>query len=168
MHTEVHTLKHTYTHTCACCGLYPTGFLGPLDSPGKNPGEGCHFLLQGIFPTQGLNRHPLHLLHGQVGSLPVSHLGSPRRHLCPRVRVPLPGRHSEAGRASAAPTLGGPPSLLTDPLGSWLRRPPVAPAPRLRVLLGPVPFLGGVGASWSLWPSGPCFPEPSGQARFCD
>ena len=25
----------------------------------------CHSLLQGIFPTQGLN---LHLLHGQVGS----------------------------------------------------------------------------------------------------
>ena len=25
------------------------------DSPGKNTGEGCHTLLQGIFPTQGLN-----------------------------------------------------------------------------------------------------------------
>ena len=24
--------------------------------PGKNTGVGCHFLLQGIFPTQGLNR----------------------------------------------------------------------------------------------------------------
>ena len=24
------------------------------DSPGKNTGVGCHFLLQGIFPTQGL------------------------------------------------------------------------------------------------------------------
>ena len=30
---------------------------GPLsgDSPGKNPGVGCHALLQGIFPTQGSN-----------------------------------------------------------------------------------------------------------------
>ena len=27
----------------------------PLDSPGKNIGVGCHFLLQGIFPTQGAN-----------------------------------------------------------------------------------------------------------------
>ena len=26
----------------------------PWDFPGKNTGEGCHFLLQGIFPTQGL------------------------------------------------------------------------------------------------------------------
>ena len=26
------------------------------DSPGKNTGVGCHVLLQGIFPTQGLNQ----------------------------------------------------------------------------------------------------------------
>ena len=26
-----------------------------MDSPGKNPGVGCHFLLQGIFQTQGSN-----------------------------------------------------------------------------------------------------------------
>ena len=32
----------------------------------------CHFLLQGIFLTQGLN---LGLLHQQVDSLPLSHLG---------------------------------------------------------------------------------------------
>ena len=30
---------------------------------------GCHALLQGIFPTQGLNPYPLHLLHWQDGSL---------------------------------------------------------------------------------------------------
>ena len=39
---------------------------------------GCHFLLQGIFPTQGLN---LHLLYWQADSLPLSHLGSPSLHL---------------------------------------------------------------------------------------
>ena len=33
---------------------------------------GCHFLLQGIFQTQGLN---LSLLHWQMDSLPLSHLG---------------------------------------------------------------------------------------------
>ena len=33
----------------------PPKFLGPWDSPGKNTGVGYHFLLQGIFPTQGLN-----------------------------------------------------------------------------------------------------------------
>ena len=34
---------------------------------------GCHFLLQGIFPTQGSNPH---LLHWQQDSLPLSHHGS--------------------------------------------------------------------------------------------
>ena len=34
--------------------------LCPWDSPGKNTGVGCHFLLQGIFPTQDLNPSFLH------------------------------------------------------------------------------------------------------------
>ena len=46
--------------------------------PGKNIGEGCHFLLQGIFSLQGSNLCLLHLLHWQVDSLPLSHLGSPQ------------------------------------------------------------------------------------------
>ena len=33
----------------------PTRFLRPWDFPSKNTGAGCHFLLQEIFPTQGLN-----------------------------------------------------------------------------------------------------------------
>ena len=53
---------------------HPTRLLYPWDSPGKNAGVGCHFLLQGIFPTQGLN---MHLLHWQADSLPLRHLGSP-------------------------------------------------------------------------------------------
>ena len=32
--------------------------------PGKNTGVGCHFLRQGIFPTQGLNPGLLHC--GQI------------------------------------------------------------------------------------------------------
>ena len=36
---------------------------------------GCHFLLQGIFLTQGLN--PC-LLHWQVDSSPLSHQGRPQ------------------------------------------------------------------------------------------
>ena len=35
--------------------LYPWRLLRPWNSPGKNTGVGCHFLLQGIFLTQGLN-----------------------------------------------------------------------------------------------------------------
>ena len=36
--------------------------LSPWDSPGKDTGKDCHFLLQGIFPTQGVNPRLLCLL----------------------------------------------------------------------------------------------------------
>ena len=36
-------------------GLQPARLLCPWDSPGKKIGVGCYSLLQGIFPTQGLN-----------------------------------------------------------------------------------------------------------------
>ena len=36
-------------------GLQPTRLLCSWDSPGKKTGVGCHFLLQGILPTQGSN-----------------------------------------------------------------------------------------------------------------
>ena len=54
----------------------PIGLLCPWNCPGKNTGVGCHFLLQGILPTQGLNPCLQHLLHWQADSLPLSHLGS--------------------------------------------------------------------------------------------
>ena len=42
--------------------------------PGHEYWVGCHFLLQGIFPTQGSNPS---LLHWQDNSSTLSHLGSP-------------------------------------------------------------------------------------------
>ena len=44
-----------------------------------NTGEGCHFLLQGTFPTHRPNPGLLCLLHWWVGSLPLSHWGSSQR-----------------------------------------------------------------------------------------
>ena len=44
------------------CELQFTRLLYPWDFTGKNPGVGCHALLQGIFQTQELNLH-LQLLH---------------------------------------------------------------------------------------------------------
>ena len=54
-------------------GLKPARLLCPWDFPRKRTGVGCHFLLQGDFPTQGWN---LHLLHWQTDSLSLGHLGS--------------------------------------------------------------------------------------------
>ena len=50
------------------------GLYSPRDSPGQNTGVGSHYLLQGIFPTQGLNpglhnyRRNLYSLSHQGGS----------------------------------------------------------------------------------------------------
>ena len=82
---------------CACCvalvlslgphGLKPTRLLCPWDSPGKDTGVGCHFLLQGIFLTQGSNLRLLCLLHWQVGSLPRA---SPRNPYTKPQKTPKP------------------------------------------------------------------------------
>ena len=75
----------TFLHiNCSCCvyvcsattdslqphGLKPTRLHCSWDFPGKDTGMGCHFLLQGIFLTQGSNPCLFHLLHWQVDSLP--------------------------------------------------------------------------------------------------
>ena len=61
------TLLHLFISSCCLAaksspslsdpiGCSPPGSLpSPWDFPGKNTGAGCHFLLQGIFLTQGWN-----------------------------------------------------------------------------------------------------------------
>ena len=63
--------------------VQPTKLLHPWGFPGKSTGVGCHFLLQGIFPTQGSNRglphcRPLYRLSCQ---------GSPKFLLCLRTLI---------------------------------------------------------------------------------
>ena len=65
------------------CGLQPTRFLCPWDFPGRNTTVGYHFLLQGIFPTQGSSL--LHLLHWQGESLPLHN----SRHLLSTCYMPV-------------------------------------------------------------------------------
>ena len=52
MHVKLLQSCPTLCHPVDCC---PPGSSVHGDSPGKNTGVGCHALLQGIFPTQGLN-----------------------------------------------------------------------------------------------------------------
>ena len=47
-------------HLSATRGLWPARLLCPWDFPDTNTGVGDHVLLQGIFPTQGLNPGLLH------------------------------------------------------------------------------------------------------------
>ena len=63
-------------HAQSCPTLYEAARLpgsSVCGNPGKNSGLGCHFLLQGICLTQGLNWG---LLHWQEDSLSQSHLGN--------------------------------------------------------------------------------------------
>ena len=66
---------------CDPMNCSPPGLLCSWDSPGKNTGVGCHFLLQVIFPTQGSNSHLLNLLHWETGSLPLAPPGEPLQHI---------------------------------------------------------------------------------------
>ena len=58
-----------------CSDFGALRLLCPWDSPGKNTGVGSHFLLQGIFVTQGLNVSRVSCT--PVNYLPLSHQGSP-------------------------------------------------------------------------------------------
>ena len=95
-------------------GLQPTGLLRPWDFPGKNTRVGCHFLLQGNFPTQRSNpglprcRQTLYCL---------SHKGSPNKcqiksvaQSCPTLCDPmnrstpgLPGKSQKCYSTMASP-----------------------------------------------------------------
>ena len=56
--------------------LQPTKLLCPWDSPGKNTGVGCHFLLQGNLPNSGIKPRSPAL---QADSLPSEPSGKPKQ-----------------------------------------------------------------------------------------
>ena len=68
---------HWLSHVQLSATPWAIACQAPWDFPGKNTGVSCHFLLQRIFPTQGLNVCLLHLLHWQVDSLPLNQQRSP-------------------------------------------------------------------------------------------
>ena len=81
------TICNIYVYVCVCASvcvfgclslrphrLQPTRPLCPWDSPGKNTGVGCHFLPQGIFPTQVCTASRFFFYH-------LSHQGSPK-YIC--------------------------------------------------------------------------------------
>ena len=82
--TEVFCLSVLPCCACvlSCVRLFATlwaihSLLCPWDSPGKNTGASCHFLLQGIFPTQRSNPHLLHWQADSLQNSSQSHQGSP-------------------------------------------------------------------------------------------
>ena len=78
--TVIQFLSHVSFGTPKDCRPWNVAHQAPLFM-GKHTGVGCYFPLQGILPPQGLNPCPL---LWQVGSLPLSHWGSPakQKDLC--------------------------------------------------------------------------------------
>ena len=74
-HALFHTKKVSESCSVVSNSLRPHGLYSPWNSPGQNTGVGSLSLLQGSFPTQGLNpglTHCRHILYQ------VSHKASPR------------------------------------------------------------------------------------------
>ena len=76
--------------TLRCSGLEGAArLLCPWNSPGENTGVGCHYLLQGIFPTQGSNLGLLR--YGRQMLSCLSRQGSPERSFGVRFCAWSPG-----------------------------------------------------------------------------
>ena len=81
--------SRNYTHLCSLSRVrrfaapWTVTHQAPLSIgfPRQEYWNGCHFLLQGIFPTQGLNPGLLHLLHWQADSLLLASAGKSHIHL---------------------------------------------------------------------------------------
>ena len=80
------------------CG--PPGSSVHGHSPGQNTGVGCHALLQGIFPLQGLNPG---LPHCRQILYSLSHQGSPT--ILGLVAIPSPGDLPDLGIDLGSPAL---------------------------------------------------------------
>ena len=82
LHAYLYICSAVLSHSQSCLTLWDPldcsspGSSVPEDSPGKNIEVGCHFLLQGIFPTQVCNPG---LLYYRGILYHLSHQGSPRK-----------------------------------------------------------------------------------------
>ena len=90
-----HRLGKLINQLCVCAQLCPTlcnpwtvAHQAPLSMgfSGKNTGLCCHFLFQGIFPTQGLNPHLLSHLHSRH-TLYHWAQGSPNKNITTHLKI---------------------------------------------------------------------------------
>ena len=111
-------------------GPYPARLPCPWECSSKNTGGGCHFFLQEICLTQGLNPCLLRLLHWQADSLPLNHsdvvktplhsvLGETTRIIPTRPKVPV--RAGSQRLRTSSPSFRGICSLsFWGPYLSWV------------------------------------------------
>ena len=75
---SLHCMLSRFSHVRLFATLWTVSCQASLSVGFSRPEywSGCHALLQGLFPTQGLNLHLLYLLHWQAGSLPLVPTGN--------------------------------------------------------------------------------------------
>ena len=106
------------SHSVVSDSLQPHGPYSPWNSPGQNTGVGSLSLLQGIFPTQGLN---LGLLHCRGILYQLSHQESLRILEC--VAYPFSRGSSQPRDQTRVSYIAGRPSWATrEALGEWTKR----------------------------------------------
>ena len=92
--TSVHALLQMCLTLCNPMDCSPPGSSVHGISQARILEQVDHALLQGIFPTQGLNTRLLCLLHWQTGSLPLAPPGKPKEGLG---RVPYKTKFLQLG-----------------------------------------------------------------------
>ena len=96
MHSE------SESHSVVSNSLRPHGLYSPWNSPGQNTGVGSFSLLQGIFPTQGLNPG---LPHCRQILDRLSHQGNPR--ILEWVAYPFSSRSSQPRNRTGISCIAG-------------------------------------------------------------
>ena len=90
------------SQSVASDSLWPQGLYSPWNSPGQNTAVGSLSLLQGIFPTQGMNPG---LPHYRQILYQLSHKGSPR--ILEWVAYPFSSRSSQTRNRTRASCITG-------------------------------------------------------------
>ena len=124
--------------------LWPAKLLRSWDFPGKDTGVGCHFLLQGIFLTQGLNsclphcRQTFYYLSYQGSSFHrPSHYQSCLQSHCRLCQMPHKKNH--LGNSLVVQRLG-PLTSIGEGTDHWLGKPACCRCSQNRNKSIPVPF----------------------------
>ena len=130
-------LQVTYTpqsesHSVVSDSFRPYGLYSPWNSPGQNTGVGSCFLLQGIFPTQGLNPD---LQHCRQILYQLSHKGSPG--ILQWVAYPFSSRSSSPRNRTGVSCIAG--GFFTN----WATREALHPT-KPDGLLSSKPFIQGL------------------------
>ena len=137
--------------------LQPAGLLGPWNFPDKNTGVGCHFLLQMIFQTQGLNPCLLSLLRWQADFSTTEPPGKPMEQYTRPFKTVLPKAFLKSGAEQLTPfylllqEIGGQFSPLARHANPFLCQSVLSPHLMVSAKGTPCAFQKQIGSQYSIF-----------------